>query len=88
MMYHMGKHVPSPRPADDFFSEANWGQQTMSYMPSVEKVLLHKYNKIIEKAMEFNCMKKGRAPKGPVAEVSHLNERGNIEVSSDIEAKD
>jgi len=31
-------------------------------------------------------MKKGRASKAPAAEVSRPNERGNINVSSDIEA--
>jgi hypothetical protein len=90
MMFRTGKIVPSLRPTDDFFSEANWGQPTMSYIPSVEKVLAHKYDRLIKKARDFNRMKKGRASKAPAAEASrpneHPNERGNIDVSSDIEA--
>jgi len=78
--------VPSLRPTDDFFSEANWGQPTMSYIPSIEKVLAHKYHELIKKARDFNRMKKGRASKAPAAEASHPNERGNIDVSSAIEA--
>jgi len=86
MMFRTGKIVPSLRPTDDFFSEANWGQPTMSYIPSVEKVLAHKYDRLIKKARDFNRMKKGCASKAPAAEVSRPNERGNIDVSSDIEA--
>ena len=49
MMFHVGKIVPSLHPTDDFFLEANWGQPTMSYIPSIEKVLVHKYDTLIKK---------------------------------------
>ena len=32
MMFRTGKIVPSLRPTDDFFSEANWGQPSSNHV--------------------------------------------------------
>jgi hypothetical protein len=83
-----GKVIASARPTDDYFSESLWGQKTGAYVKSIQRVSAQKFDRITELAEVFNISKRLRMAKAPVTSISHHDERGSIEVSSDIEVDD
>jgi len=70
------------------FSEANWGERTIGYLPSIERVTAQKYQRIIKNARPF-CKIRRAASVNLHAAASDVpiggDDRGMLLVSSDVE---
>jgi hypothetical protein len=81
--------VPTKNEAQ--FSEANWGDTTTRYLPTIERVTSSKYRKIIQGAKDFSRQRKLLASRSRTAAPSpevEDDDRGMLDVSSDVEPDD
>lgn len=79
-----------PSKLESQFSEANWGDTTLRYAPTVERVSSQKYATIIDGARAYCRQRKAMASRAQAAAAINDddNDRGMLEVSSDIDLSD
>src|ERR1700727_1244765 len=73
-----------PPRGESQFSESNWGESTIGYLPSIWHVSHHKYKAIIQGAKPFCRQRKILALRSRSAATTTGDDRSFLMVSSDV----